>query len=192
MKKMYQVNRKRTGGFTLLEVLVVVVIVGILGAIAAPGWLGFLTRQKMNAVNSDLLNVINNAQDDAIQQKMNRRVVFSGTGDSPSATVFYADPAGNLTQLHSHSLGTDAEALQLSALEPDTDGVLIPVTGTAAIQFDGKGRASNIGATGLPYVIKVEHQSPDFRVSSKCVIITTLLGGLRSSQGETCDNFSAQ
>ncbi|MCJ8279579.1 MAG: prepilin-type N-terminal cleavage/methylation domain-containing protein, partial [Rivularia sp. ALOHA_DT_140] len=38
-------------GFTLIEVLVVIAMVGILSAIAAPSWLGFVARQRLNKAN---------------------------------------------------------------------------------------------------------------------------------------------
>ena len=58
-------KKTSTGGFTLIEVLVVVVIVGVLASIAAPGWLAFINRQRANAVRDEILQVLQTAQSDA-------------------------------------------------------------------------------------------------------------------------------
>ena len=46
-----------THGFTMIELMVVMIMVGVIAAIAAPSWQGFLDRQRINAVRSDLMGV---------------------------------------------------------------------------------------------------------------------------------------
>ena len=47
-------GHKRQGGFTLIEILVVVVIVGILGAIIVPNLLGRPDQARVTAAESDI------------------------------------------------------------------------------------------------------------------------------------------
>lgn len=59
----------RSGGFTLLEFMVVLAIVGILSGMGVVTWNKFLSRMKTTAEINELRDAIHQARSDAITRK---------------------------------------------------------------------------------------------------------------------------
>ncbi|NEP29368.1 prepilin-type N-terminal cleavage/methylation domain-containing protein, partial [Moorena sp. SIO3I6] len=76
MEDNQRLNHKpnKDAGFTLLELIVVILLVGILSAIAAPSWLAFVNRQRVNKVNERVLSAIQEAQREAKKKKLSYSV----------------------------------------------------------------------------------------------------------------------
>lgn len=159
-------QRLDAAGFTMIELLVVITMVGILAAISAPSWISFLTQQRLDRASTSLVGVLRTAQDSAQNRQQDRQVIFSSTDLSVTVRNNSASTGGTTTDLGDGEL--DA-AFNLNASTP--------------IVFDHDGQVS---ADTLPYVIKI---SNDNSSSQSCVIITTLLGGVKTSKGNECDTF---
>src|SRR5919199_6433626 len=76
-------SRKGDGGFTLLEVLIIVILVGIFAAIAAPSWLAFINRQRVRTVNDRVLQTLRLAQSEAKRGKREVKLTFNTNTSNP-------------------------------------------------------------------------------------------------------------
>lgn len=172
MRKQYS-SLQATAGFTLIEVLVVMILMGTIAAIAAPGWLGFLNRQRMNAARTDLMGVLRAAQEEAQSRQQSKQVEFSTSKLSVTvrnnftSTGVVATTGGIVTKLG------NSEANAKFNL----------VTSSASLVFDQNGR---VPASVFPFAIKI---TQDDSSAQSCVIVTTLLGGLKPANDDTCDSF---
>ncbi|KPQ36749.1 MAG: pseudopilin HpsD [Phormidesmis priestleyi Ana] len=182
-------NTEPTAGFTLLEFMVVVIMVGTLVAIAAPTWQSLLDRQRMNAARGDLMSVLKTAQDEAQSRQQKKQVTFlPATATTPlsvavrnldlqSSTTSFVNSPSTVTVLGNGEVG-----LNFTIVTSDSDPIV----------FNSKGEVEDVNI--MPYVISIRNtqlpappagQSP----TQSCVIITTLLGGLKPANDDLCDSF---
>jgi len=192
-------SKRSIGGFTLLEMLVVIIIIGILFAIAAPGWDTILSRQRVSAAREQIVQTIRVAQSNARSTRSPRAVVFDmSTPSKPRiANVPYVpdnteDTANkNTVKIDSTSkawllLGNGdagAGALKLAVNNVTTN----TTTNFKTLIFDGNGAIAQLPlvqtAQTLPYVITVSRGNTTGRATDRCVVIETILGGMHTEEG---------
>src|SRR3990167_3341055 len=73
---------RRRGGFTLVEILVVITIIGILSAIAVPNWSTLLPTYALNGAARQVQSELQKTKSRAVSENTNYRLVFSSTGYS--------------------------------------------------------------------------------------------------------------
>lgn len=159
-------------GFTLIELLVVVVIIGVISSIAAPGWLSFLNRQKVNTVRNELKSVLLDAQLKSRQRSTSYSVALSTTLNGPTAALSTAGVLYPASILASNSKGITVSTFINST-----------ATTTQRLAFNYKGEVS---ANLLPFVVKVTADSTS--TNQQCLIVSSLLGSIHDASGAACNN----
>ena len=208
-KKIQQYQSKQSpsdsnSGFTLIELIVVIIIVGVLSAIAAPGWLAFTNKQRMNAVNDAALNALREAQRDAKKTKLSYSVSFRTNDGVPEYAVYLAkDANGNFVNPPANAwkkLGENQEmpkntvVLGTNLTDRNTAGTTNSQLGvnppSYPITFDYLGNLSPEPALGNKGIIVVVAQNQPAlnsnNATKRCVKIRTILGSIQPGLNDDC------
>ena len=166
-------SRKGDNGYTLLELIVVVILLGVLASIAAPGWLGFINRQRVRTVNDRVFQSLRLAQSEAKRTKSAVTITFSALPvDPPTVTFVPPLPTGGSTQVLNAGGEIKPGTIALTVNTPAT-----PTTPPNSLTFDYQG---NLTAGTTPFYVTV---APSGGGTRQCVIVDTLLGGMRTAEG---------
>ncbi len=160
-----------TAGFTLIELFVVIIIAGVLAAIVAPGWLGYMNRQRVSRARSDLAQIIQNAQSEAQQRNSTRVIRFAENAGTPGTPTVQVNSTTNIVDGREQSVGGEQNAsIQLTTSDQE-------------FVFNYKGEAAS-----APYIVSV---TSELNNTPRCIIVATILGNIVQAEGDECslDNY---
>ena len=206
----------QNAGFTMAEMIVVLFMIGILSVIAAPGWSAFINRQRLNQANGAVASVIQETRLQAKSTKGTYSISFrvNNTTNIPEYIIYPGIPTttpitnppadsvwialGDTMTLRSREvfLYTNLKSLteyNTTTIKTTNKQIVQANPETGTITFDSQGvlakkSSGAVSDTPLAIMVAAPVSTTDNTASSvdRCVIIQTLIGGIRIAKDERC------
>lgn len=200
----HQKQQKSTlgeSGFTIVELALVMLIIGILSAIVAPGWLGFVNRQRLRNSTDRVYNAMQKAQNLAKRDKKTWQASFKNNGDTAQWAFHRPDEVPPETQKGSQSdqtardhwyeleekieIDTDADYTNMEIEKDDNNNDIYK------IEFNYKGcpvgqDREQCTQTSLTFPQKLTLKNNNGDQTRRCVLVQTQLGAMRIAEGDEC------
>lgn len=174
-------------GFTLLEILVVLIIAGILAAIAGPNWVRYRANRQVQAVQSELRQLLELAQTDARTKAETQFVEIVDTPASGVPTIrLGTEVDGNNVIVQNDDFrevelgegNLPPENIFTITLTPGADQPPAAPPGEVDFSFTFE------GVSDTKFIIDIESERTN---RPHCLAVISLIGGIISESDERCD-----
>jgi type IV fimbrial biogenesis protein FimT len=146
-------QRRRAGGFTIIELMTVMVIAAVLLVIAVPSFRDFFAKRRVEGVFSELQTDLQLARSEAVSRGRPARVTFG-----PSCYVVHVAAPGSSTTCTqtTETVSAGDTKIKLVQLQGGTNAALAPQSSLTFVEFDsvrgtatwnGSGAVAAIDAT---------------------------------------------
>ncbi len=206
IKKLQQVFPKKQqascseAGFSLMELIVVVIMIAVLSAIAAPGWLAFVNRQRVAKVNDGIFVALQQAQREAKRTKRSYSVSFKTDSDQLRVAVYPAGTTNLPWKPLNESLDIKAgQVILCSNIDTTANKTgsktcdLSSDANKRTIEFDYQGNLAKVAGNPPETNIGVTAAIPQstggtqpIEATARCVIVKTLIGSMAIEKDSTC------
>ncbi|MBD2412919.1 prepilin-type N-terminal cleavage/methylation domain-containing protein [Nostoc calcicola FACHB-389] len=165
-------NNHSSSGFTLPETLVIVLLIGILASLGIPNWMAFVATRRLNTAQNEVYHAMRQAQRQAAKEKLTWQASFR----EQNGIVQWA--------VHSATVNSsDANWNNLdSNVRLDAETTLEETNGIKQIQFNYRGNVKE------PPLGRITLSSKSGGKSKRCVIVSTILGAMRTAKEHTTTN----
>ena len=184
MTKIANGNQKRSVGFSLIELMIVIAIAAILATLAAPSFIATTQRFRSLSESSSFASDLQYARSEAIKQGLPVTLCSSSDGSTCAASnnwhfgwIIFSDPAATQT-------ATPGSILRKQKSWVGTD-TFVANSAISAITYNRDGFRSLPSSSAGPVTVTL-HTSPANNNATRCITVSAT-GRLRTlSYGTEC------